>query len=141
LYLGIWKKYKDIIIRRQITAFLVKLYISSITEGGQCARLVTKALTLTELYEIKTWFEFFVYDQYRWRYLFETWNITIAVLVSSAIFAAVKSCPVPHFSVVIFFWSFGIIMTPTLLSVENWLPLKPVIGGLRDVACFHNPSC
>jgi hypothetical protein len=32
--------------------------------------------------------------------------------------AAVKSCPVLHFSVVIFFWSFGSLMQ-ALLSVEN----------------------
>jgi hypothetical protein len=27
------------------------------------------------------------------------------------------------------------------LSVENWGPLKPVLGGVRDVALIHYPSC
>jgi hypothetical protein len=26
---------------------------------------------------------------------------------------------------------------PVLLSVENLVPLKPVLGGVRDVALFH----
>jgi hypothetical protein len=30
---------------------------------------------------------------------------------------------------------------PALLSVENWVSLKPVLWGLRDVAHFHYPSC
>jgi hypothetical protein len=32
-----------------------------------------------------------------------------------------------------FFWSFGIIESSTL-NVENEVPLKPVLGGMRDVA-------
>jgi hypothetical protein len=28
-----------------------------------------------------------------------------------------------------------------LLSVENWVPLKPVPGGVRDVVLIHYPSC
>ena len=31
-------------------------------------------------------------------------------------------------------------LMPALLSVENWVPLKPVLGGVRDVAHFHYPS-
>jgi hypothetical protein len=54
--------------------------------------------------------------------------------------AAVKSCPVLHFSVVIFSGPSGSLM-PTLSSVENWVPLKPVLGGVRDVARTHYPSC
>jgi hypothetical protein len=30
---------------------------------------------------------------------------------------------------------------PALLSVENWVPLKPVLGGVRDVALNKYPSC
>jgi hypothetical protein len=32
-------------------------------------------------------------------------------------------------------------LMPALLSVENWIPLKPVLVGVRDVARFHYPSC
>jgi hypothetical protein len=32
-------------------------------------------------------------------------------------------------------------LMPTLLSVENWVSLKPVQGGVRDVARIHYPSC
>jgi hypothetical protein len=53
---------------------------------------------------------------------------------------AVKSCPVLHFSVVIFSGPSGSLM-PALLSVENWVPLKPVLGGVRDVALIHYHSC
>jgi hypothetical protein len=45
-----------------------------------------------------------------------------------------------HFSVVIFFWSFGIIDASTII-VEKWVPLKPVLEGGRDVVRFHYPSC
>jgi hypothetical protein len=31
--------------------------------------------------------------------------------------------------------------SPALLRVENRVPLKPVIGVVRDVAFFHYPSC
>jgi hypothetical protein len=54
--------------------------------------------------------------------------------------AAVKSCPVLHFSVVIFSCPSGSLM-PALLSVENWVPLKPVLGGVMDVALIYYPSC
>jgi hypothetical protein len=50
--------------------------------------------------------------------------------------AAVKCCLVLHFNVVIFFWSFGIIDASTIKC-----PLKPVLGGVRDVAPIHYPSC
>ena len=33
------------------------------------------------------------------------------------------------------FWSFGINSSNTF-SIENWVPLKPVLGGVRDVALF-----
>jgi hypothetical protein len=49
-----------------------------------------------------------------------------------------KSCPVLHFSVVIFSGPSGSLM-PALLSVENLVPLKPVLGGMRDIALIHNP--
>jgi hypothetical protein len=32
-------------------------------------------------------------------------------------------------------------LMPALLSVENWVPLKPVLGGVRDVARIHYRSC
>jgi hypothetical protein len=32
-------------------------------------------------------------------------------------------------------------LMPALLSVENWVPLKPVLGGVRDVTRIHYPSC
>jgi hypothetical protein len=37
----------------------------------------------------------------------------------------------------------GIILSlmPALLSVENWVPLKPVLGGVSDVALIYYPSC
>jgi hypothetical protein len=54
--------------------------------------------------------------------------------------AAVKSCPVLHFSVVIFSGPSGSLI-PALLSVENWVPIKPVLGGVRDVARIHYLSC
>jgi hypothetical protein len=31
-------------------------------------------------------------------------------------------------------------LSPTHLNVENYVPLKPVLGGERDVATFHYPS-
>jgi hypothetical protein len=34
----------------------------------------------------------------------------------------------------------GSLMT-AILSVENWVPLEPVLGGDMDVAHFHYPSC
>jgi hypothetical protein len=43
-------------------------------------------------------------------------------------------------SIVIFVWPFGVIYCGTL-RVVNWEPLKPVLGGRRDVALFHFPSC
>jgi hypothetical protein len=45
-----------------------------------------------------------------------------------------------HFSVVYFSGSSGSLM-PAQLSVENWVPLKPVLGVVRDVAFIHYPSC
>jgi hypothetical protein len=53
---------------------------------------------------------------------------------------AVKRCPVLRFSIFIFFGSSGS-LNPTLLGDENWVPLKPVLGGMRDVALFHYTSC
>ena len=35
----------------------------------------------------------------------------------------------------IFFWSFGINNSNTF-SIEKWIPLKPVLGGVGDVALF-----
>jgi hypothetical protein len=32
-------------------------------------------------------------------------------------------------------------LKPALLSVENWVPLKPVLGGVRDVAHIYYPPC
>jgi hypothetical protein len=32
-------------------------------------------------------------------------------------------------------------LLPALLSVENLVPLKPVLGGVSDVALIHYPSC
>jgi hypothetical protein len=53
--------------------------------------------------------------------------------------AAVKSCPVLHFSVVIFFWSFGIIDAST---IKCWELSTAYAGarGVRDVARNHYPS-
>jgi hypothetical protein len=33
------------------------------------------------------------------------------------------------------------LVLPALLSVENWVPLMPVLGGVRDVALIHYSSC
>jgi hypothetical protein len=54
--------------------------------------------------------------------------------------AAVKGCPVPHFSIVIFFWSFGIIDAST---IKCWELSTAQAGarGVRDVARIHYPSC
>jgi hypothetical protein len=47
-----------------------------------------------------------------------------------------------NFSVVIYSGPSGSgSLMPTLLSVENWVPLKPVLGGVRAVALIHYPSC
>jgi hypothetical protein len=32
-------------------------------------------------------------------------------------------------------------LMPAILSVENWVPLKPMLGDVRDVALIHYPSC
>jgi hypothetical protein len=32
-------------------------------------------------------------------------------------------------------------LLPARLSVKNGVPLKPVLGGVRDVALIHYPSC
>jgi hypothetical protein len=32
-------------------------------------------------------------------------------------------------------------LMPALLSNENRVPFKPVLGGVRDVALVHYPSC
>jgi hypothetical protein len=45
-----------------------------------------------------------------------------------------------HSSVVIFSGPSGSLM-PALISVENWVPLKLVLWGVRDVALIHYPSC
>jgi hypothetical protein len=50
------------------------------------------------------------------------------------LWVAVKSCPVLHFSTVIFSspsWS----LILTLLSVENWVPLKPVLEARGHEGC------
>jgi hypothetical protein len=52
--------------------------------------------------------------------------------------AVVKSCAVLHFSVVIFGPSGPLILT--LESVEYWVPPKPVLWDVRNVALFHHPS-
>jgi hypothetical protein len=56
--------------------------------------------------------------------------------------AAVKSYPVLHFSVQLLYFSgpSGSLMSARL-SVENWVPLQPVLGDVRDVASIHYPSC
>jgi hypothetical protein len=48
----------------------------------------------------------------------------------------------PYFTYVLLYFSgpSGSLM-PALWSVENWVPLKPVLGGVRDVARIHYPSC
>jgi hypothetical protein len=48
----------------------------------------------------------------------------------------------PYFTSVLLYFSgpSGSLM-PALFSVENWVTLKPVIGGVRDVALIHFPSC
>jgi hypothetical protein len=66
------------------------------------------------------------------------WFCTTAGVKCSV--AAVKSCPVLHFSVDIFSGLSGSLM-PAQLSVENWIQLKPVLGGLRDIALIYYPSC
>jgi hypothetical protein len=48
-----------------------------------------------------------------------------------------KKLPVLHFSDIFFC---GIIDSSTL-SFENWVPLKPVLGGVMNVALIHYPSC
>jgi hypothetical protein len=54
--------------------------------------------------------------------------------------AAVKSCPVLHFSVVIFFWSFGIIDASTIKCWEL-STAQPVLGGVKDVNAFEGSLC
>ena len=49
--------------------------------------------------------------------------------------AAVKSYPDFISLLLYFFWSFGINDYNTF-SIENWIPLKPVLGGVRDLALF-----
>jgi hypothetical protein len=53
---------------------------------------------------------------------------------------AVKSCPVLHFCVVMFFWSFGIIDAS---PIKCWELSAAQAGarGVRDVARIHYPSC
>jgi hypothetical protein len=55
--------------------------------------------------------------------------------------AAVKSCPVLYFSVVIFSGGPSGSLSQALFSVKNWVPLKSVQGGVRDVAPFYYPLC
>jgi hypothetical protein len=51
-------------------------------------------------------------------------------------------CQVPRDSCKKYFTSVLLYFTGTaLLSDENWVPLKPVLGGVRDVALVHYPSC
>jgi hypothetical protein len=54
--------------------------------------------------------------------------------------ATVQNCTVLHFSVVIFFWYFGIIESSTF----QWLEISTAqtgVRGIRDVDLFHYPSC
>jgi hypothetical protein len=53
--------------------------------------------------------------------------------------AAVKSCLVLHFSIVIFFWPFGIIDAST---IKCWELSTAQVGakGVRDVARIHYPT-
>jgi hypothetical protein len=46
-----------------------------------------------------------------------------------------KRCPEIHFNVVIFSGSSNL-LSPALLSVESWVPLKPVLGGVKDEELF-----
>jgi hypothetical protein len=53
--------------------------------------------------------------------------------------AAVKSCPVLNFSVVIFFWSFGIIES-SIIKCWELSTTQASAGGVRDAALSHYPS-
>jgi hypothetical protein len=68
-------------------------------------------------------------------FVFILYNIRCQVLCGSC-----KSCP--YFTLVFLYFSgpSGSLM-PALISVENWVPFKPVLGGVRDVARIHYPSC
>jgi hypothetical protein len=54
--------------------------------------------------------------------------------------AAVKVAP--YFTTVLLYFSgpLGSLM-PALLSVENCVPLKPLLRGVSDVSHIHYPSC
>jgi hypothetical protein len=52
--------------------------------------------------------------------------------------AAVKSCPVLHFSVVIFFWSFGIINSSTIKCLE--LSTAQASARGREGCCTYSLS-
>jgi hypothetical protein len=54
--------------------------------------------------------------------------------------AAEKRSPVLLCSVVIFSGPSGS-LSSALVCVENSVPLKPMLGGVRDVALLYYPSC
>ena len=57
----------------------------------------------------------------------------IAIIISGE--RVLQSCP-DFISVLLYFlWSFRIIDSNTF-SIENWIMLKPVLGGVRHVALF-----
>jgi hypothetical protein len=54
--------------------------------------------------------------------------------------AAIKSYPILLISVVIFSGP-SVSLMPALLSFENLVPLKQVLGDVKDVSLVHYPSC
>jgi hypothetical protein len=75
-------------------------------------------------------------NQYIYNCLFRKTTVMYKITIISA----VKSWPVLHFCVVIFFWSFWIIGSSTFKCWELGTA-HVVLGGVRDVALLHYPSC
>jgi hypothetical protein len=55
-----------------------------------------------------------------------------------ALYGSIWCC---HYSVLLYVSGPSGSFCPALLSPENWVSLKPVLGGVRDVALLHYPSC
>jgi hypothetical protein len=74
-------------------------------------------------------------DQFVSRFLYFLYTAGIKCYV-----VAVKGCP--YFtSVLLYFAGPSGSLTQALLSIECWVMLKPVLGGIRDVAHVYYPSC
>jgi hypothetical protein len=67
---------------------------------------------------------------------FDVLNDNLSVLNKEDAF----HCKTGSVFMLLYYFGPSISLSPALLSVENWVPLKPLLGGVGDDALFHYPS-